>query len=109
MYDERFLAQYGPLRAYVRETFEVTTEFYRTGVGRDVRVGMVIVPQFFGDKVNAHLHLHTVVTDGAFDPDGGFHLLPVLERHCPGRILRGPGRRDSEVTHTAQPWLGCVV
>ena len=31
--------------------------------------------QFFGDKVNPHVHLHALATDGAFDPDGNFHRL----------------------------------
>ncbi len=46
------------------------------------------MPQRFGDWVNPHLHLHALATDGAFDVDGVFHLMPfdmqgdieVLER-----------------------------
>jgi len=31
---------------------------------------MVVVPQRFGDRVNPHLHLHALATDGAFDREG---------------------------------------
>ena len=39
----------------------------------------MITPQYFGDKVNAHAHLHALVTDGAFDAEGNFYRLPIDE------------------------------
>jgi hypothetical protein len=75
---------------------EATHEFYRAGLGRDdLRVGMVVVPQRFGDKVNPHLHLHALASDGAFDRDVLFHPMPfdmqsdieVLSRLFAKRVL----------------------
>lgn len=42
---------------------------------------MVCLPQFFGDKVNPHIHLHCLCTDGAFDKEGNFYYLPVDANH----------------------------
>ncbi len=59
-----------------RASNEATQEFYRVGLGRDdVSVGLVTVPQLFGDAANPHCHLHSLVTDGAFDSEGNFHRL----------------------------------
>jgi hypothetical protein len=60
----------GPCRSVV----EAAHAFYRSGRGRDdLRVGMVVPPQRFGDKVNPDLHLHALATDGAFDAGDVFH------------------------------------
>jgi len=73
-----------------------THAFYHAGLDRDdLRVGMVVLPQRFGDKVNPHLHLHALATDGAFDADGVFHPMPfdmqgdieVLTRLFAKRVL----------------------
>lgn len=65
------------LTGLCRAAVEATHAFYRAGLGQDdLRVGMVVVPQRFGEKANAHIHLHALVTDGAFDSVGNFHHLP---------------------------------
>ena len=75
---------------------EATHAFYRARLGRDdLRVGMVVVPQRFGDRVNPHIHLHVLSTDGVFDRDGLFYSMPfdmqgdieVLERLFARRVL----------------------
>jgi len=59
-----------------RASNEATQELYRVGLGRDdVSVGIVTTPQLFGDAVNPHCHVHSFVTDGAFDAEGNFHRL----------------------------------
>jgi len=84
------------LTGLCRSAVEATTEFYRSGLGQDdLRVGMVVVPQRFGDKVNPHLHLHALASDGASDSAGIFHSMPfdmqgdieVLTRLFAKRIL----------------------
>ena len=61
-----------------RAAAQATVDFYSAGLARDdLKVGLVIMPQFFGDKVNPHIHLHCLCTDGAFDPEGTFHRLPI--------------------------------
>ena len=62
------------LTGLCRSAVESTHAFYRAGLGRDdLSVGMVVLPQRFGDRVNPHIHLHALATDGAFDAAGDFH------------------------------------
>ncbi len=84
------------LTGLCRSAVGATHAFYRSGLGRDdLRVGMVVVPQRFGDRVNPHIHLHALATDGAFDTEGVFHPMPfdmqgdidVLERLFARRVL----------------------
>jgi len=84
------------LTGLCRSAVEATHMFYQAGLGRDdLKVGMVVVPQRFGDRVNPHIHLHALATDGAFDRDGLFHSMPfdmqgdieVLERLFARRVL----------------------
>ncbi len=84
------------LTGLCRSAVEATHYFYRAGLGRDdLRVGMVVVPQRFGDRVNPHIHLHALTTDGAFDTEGVFHPMPfdmqgdieVLTRLFARRVL----------------------
>lgn len=64
------------LNKLCRTGAQATHGFYRAGLGReDVSCGMVLVPQLFGDALNPHVHLHSLVTDGAFDAQGNFHRL----------------------------------
>jgi len=41
----------------------------------------MVVPQLFGDRLNAHVHLHALASDGAFDLDGQFHRMPFDMQH----------------------------
>jgi hypothetical protein len=45
----------------------------------DTVPGMVAAIHTFGELVHWHPHVHALVTDGAFAPDGSFILLPPLE------------------------------
>jgi hypothetical protein len=59
-----------------RAAVDATVQFFRAGLDRDdVKPGIIAVPQFFGDRLNVHPHLHLLATDGAFDPKGTFHEL----------------------------------
>ena len=52
-------------------------EFYSVGLGRtSAKPGTICFIQRFGDRVNSHVHLHVLCTDGAFDEEG-FHRLPL--------------------------------
>ncbi len=68
-------------------------EFYATGLGRPhARPGAICSVQRFGDRVNPHIHLHVLSTDGAFDEEG-FHRLP-LGREDVEYLGRGPIAND---------------
>ena len=46
---------------------------------RDVTPGMFAAIHTFGELVHWHPHLHALLTDGAFAPDGTFIALPELD------------------------------
>jgi hypothetical protein len=45
-----------------------------------VRPPLPPAPHTFGQVLHFHPHLHALVTDGAFAPDGTFIPLPELDR-----------------------------
>ncbi len=60
--------------------YQSLKEFFRTTLNRpDCVPGAVISIQSFGDLVNFHPHLHCLVTDGCFMPNGWFHVLPEID------------------------------
>ena len=63
VYDDRFAREYGPWRPVVGE--------------RDLAVGIVACLQTHGSRAPWHPHLHLLVTDGGFRPDGTFVSWPV--------------------------------
>jgi hypothetical protein len=53
------------------------TKSFRALTGRtNITVGMVYCVQTFGNFANFHPHLHILVTDGGFGPNGTFNVLP---------------------------------
>ena len=40
--------------------------------------GMIAAIQTFGSDIDWHPHLHCLVTNGAFTPDGTFHAMEIL-------------------------------
>ena len=62
------------LRHCAKEGLET---FFRTVSGLDDGVlGMITVIHTFGDHAGFHPHLHAIVADGLFRPNGTFHRLP---------------------------------
>ena len=59
-----------------------TREFYRAGLdNQPLDVGMMLIAQFFEDRLNRHLHIHALIADGAFDSDGNFYSLAMDMEH----------------------------
>ncbi len=58
-------------------------ETYRALLGDDVAPGGILAIQTFGQLVHFHPHIHGLVTDGAFTPDGHFLPLPQNLGHQP--------------------------
>ncbi len=52
-------------------------ETYRAVLGDDAIPGGIIAIQTFGQLLHFHPHIHGLVTDGAFAPDGRFLRLPI--------------------------------
>ena len=58
-------------------------EVYRSLLGEQAVPGGVLAIQTFGQLLNYHPHIHGIVTDGAFAPDGRFLPLPENLGHDP--------------------------
>jgi len=73
------------------------TAVIRTLTGeRDLAVGIVACLQTHGSRANWHPHLHLLVTDGGFRPDGTFVSWPAPVRVRPtGASDRCPRRPDA--------------
>jgi hypothetical protein len=63
-----------------RLAWQTVLEVYRAVLDRrDVTPGMIAAIHTFGELVHWHPHLHALLTDGAFAPDGTFIALPELD------------------------------
>lgn len=88
-------------------------EVYRAVLDdEDALPGMVGSIQTFGELIHWHPHIHALVTDGAFRPDGMFLPLPRLAtepflklwEHKVYRLLLDKGRITEEVVRQMQSW-----
>ena len=52
------------------------SDFYREVAGKEIRTGMVIAPQTFGDMLRWNPHFHAILLEEGFDEDGTFVYLP---------------------------------
>jgi hypothetical protein len=64
------------------------TQAYREA-DPDGRPGFILFVQTFRDQVTFHPHIHALVTDRVFQPNGVFPVLPPI----PGALLEQPLRR----------------
>ena len=79
-----------------RVAARTVTAFIRATVGeRDLSVGIVSSIQTHGSLANWHPHLHMLVTDGGFRPDGTFVRLPLHDVATLTEALRRPFRRKA--------------
>jgi len=56
---------------------------YRALLGHAATPGAILAIQTFGQLIHYHPHIHALVTDGAFTPDGRFIPLPTNLGHEP--------------------------
>jgi hypothetical protein len=47
--------------------------------GSALTPGVIAVIQTFGDRINLHMHLHFLVTEGGTDEAGVFHKIPRID------------------------------
>ena len=79
----------------------------------DATPGGALAIQTFGSLMHFHPHIHGLVTDGVFTPDGRFHPIPVNLTHEPFRriwednvfrLLLDAGRIDHTVINQIRFW-----
>ncbi len=87
--------------------------FFRTALGLDDGLlGMIMVIHTFGDYARFHPHLHAIVADGLFRPNGTFHCLPKTElkeleeifRSKVLAILRAEGKINDHLIEKLMAW-----
>jgi hypothetical protein len=49
--------------------------------------GVIAAIQTFGDRINAHPHLHFLVTEGGVDETGLFHKVPRIDDSRPASLF----------------------
>jgi hypothetical protein len=73
-YDRRLLGR------LARAAWQTVAEVYRDILKRDdIMPGMIAGIHTFGELVHFHPHIHALVTDGGFTPDGAFVRLPQID------------------------------
>jgi hypothetical protein len=96
-----------------RLAWQTVGELCRDHLGRsDALPGMVAGIQTFGDLIHFHPHIHAIVTDGAFTPDGVFRQLPPIDRAALLRVwmrnvfdlLLAAGKIDQAVVDQIHAW-----
>jgi hypothetical protein len=63
-------------------------EYMRREVGADTRPGIVVSVASSGDLLQWHVHLHILMTDGAFSDDATFHPLATWDSEALMRLFR---------------------
>jgi len=59
-----------------RLIFSIIKNFYNEATEKDIKTGMVIAHQTFGDMLRWNPHFHCLVLEGGFDEDGNFVFIP---------------------------------
>ena len=96
-----------------RLAWQTVLEVYRVALGRDdVVPGAASAIQTFGQLIHWHPHVHALVTDGAFTPDGVFVPLPPIDDEPFARLFREKvfdlllrkGRIDEGIVRQMRGW-----
>jgi len=101
------------LRELPRLAWRTLQTVYRALLGDHATPGGVLAVQTFGQLLHFHPHIHGLVTDGAFAPDGRFLHLPVNLGHEPFlrlwenavfSLLLDAGRIEPSVVTQIRSW-----
>jgi len=101
------------LQQLPRLAWQSILQTYRDLLGDEATPGGVLVIQTFGSLMHFHPHVHGLITDGAFTPDGQFHPIPINLTHEPFRriwednvfrLLLDAGRIDHTVVSQIRSW-----
>jgi hypothetical protein len=70
---------YRLLGALCRSALRSLTRYFEVVTGSELMPGVIAAIQTFGNRINAHPHLHFLVTEGGVDKAGLFHKIPRLD------------------------------
>jgi hypothetical protein len=62
-----------------RSALRSLSRYFEVVTGCALRPGVIAAIQTFGDRINLHMHLHFLVTEGGTDEAGVFHKIPRID------------------------------
>jgi hypothetical protein len=62
-----------------RSALRSLSRYFEVVTGSALTPGVIAAIQTFGDRINLHLHLHFLVTEGGVDEAGVFHKIPRID------------------------------
>jgi ribosomal protein S27E len=62
-----------------RSALRSLSYYFEVVTGSALTPGVITVLQTFGDRINLHVHLHFLVTEGGTDDAGVFHKIPRID------------------------------
>ncbi len=62
-----------------RAALRALSRYFELVAGSALTPGVIAVLQTFGDRINLHVHLHFLVTEGGVDGAGVFHRIPGID------------------------------
>ncbi len=63
-------------------------EYYKTLTGKNIRTGIVLAYQSFGDFLRFNPHFHSLILEGGFDEDDNFIFIPITNLVKMKELLR---------------------
>jgi hypothetical protein len=54
-------------------------EYYKALTGKNIRTGIVLAFQSYGDFLRFNPHFHSLILEGGFDEDGNFIFIPITD------------------------------
>ncbi len=106
-YDRRLLG------GLARAAWQTIVQVFNHALDReDIVPGMIAGIQTFGELLHFHPHIHALVTDGGFTPDGAFVRLPQVDRERllavwqtnVFKLLLAAGKIDQETVNNMRSW-----
>jgi len=67
------------LGSLCRSALRALSRYFEIVTGSALIPGVIAVLQTFGDRINLHVHLHFLVTEGGVDEAGVFHRIPRID------------------------------
>jgi ribosomal protein S27E len=67
------------LGSLCRSALRALSRYFEIVTGSALRPGVIAILQTFGDRINLHVHLHFLVTEGGTDEAGVFHKIPQID------------------------------
>jgi len=62
-----------------RLIYSIIRDFYEEAAGKEIKTGMVIAHQTFGDMLRWNPHFHCLILEGGFDYEGNFVFIPFSD------------------------------